>query len=119
MAFKDSFKDRQASAAAAKKAIAEKFKVMPGPDDPAVMERNAARQAISDARDARMVLRKLEREADLARLAEEEKARQAAELVRQAEEAALAAKKVIEMAELEVQRKAARDARYAARKARR
>ena len=46
-AFKnDNFNDRLAAAANAKKAALERFRAArPGPDDPAVLERQAARKA--------------------------------------------------------------------------
>jgi uncharacterized protein DUF6481 len=103
-----SFSDRLNAAAAAKKAALERFHARPGPDDPAVREQQAARKAISEAREVRMAERKAAREAETARQAAEQAARET-------EEQRLAAEAVA----LEAERKAARDARYAARKARR
>jgi len=85
------FNERMSTAAKARQALLEKFRARPKPDDPAVVERQAARLATRLARDARAAERKAAREAEQA-------AREAA---------------------LEAERKAARDARYAARKARR
>ena len=106
------FTDRAEAAAAAKKAMLEKFRAKPAPDDPAVL-------AIADAREVRAAERKLLRDAEDARKAAEDEARQAelaaqaaAELQRKAEQAA-------RDEEIKAQRKAERDARYAARKARR
>jgi hypothetical protein len=133
--FGQNFKDRQSAAAEAKKALAAKFLSKPpfNPDDPAYVERQAQRRAILEAREVREAERAAERAAkaaaEAARLAEEERVREEArreeerlkEEARKAEEALLemqrqedAAKK----AEVEALKKAERDARYAARKAR-
>jgi hypothetical protein len=111
-----SFGERMNTAADAKKAMLEKFRARPGVDDPAVLERQAARQAVSLAREARSIERKAAREADAARQAAEQAAREADAARLTAE---LQAEQVARDAALEAERKAARDARYAARKARR
>src|SRR5947209_8713276 len=106
------FADRQKAAQEAKQAILDKFRAQPGPDDPAVKQRQAEREAQSAAR----LKAKEAREADkAAKKAEEERlaAEAAAQLAREKEEAA--AREVA----LEAERKAARDARYAARKKKR
>ena len=120
----NNFQERQAAAAQAKKAMAEKFLSRPkyDPNDPTVRDREAKRLAILEARelrDAERLKRKAEAEAaEAARLAaveaarvealrQEELARQAAEAVQRAEEE-----------KLEFERKLDRDARYAARKER-
>ena len=113
------FVDRAEAAAAAKKAMLEKFRAKPAADDPEVLARAAERKAIAEARDIRAAERKVAKEAaDVERIA--------AEAARQAELAALAAAeelRKIEAAkrdeEIKAQRKAERDAKYAARKARR
>lgn len=105
------FADRLGAAANAKKALLEKFREQPGADDPAVAERQAARQAAAIAREARAAERKAAREAQKAA----EIAEQAA---REANEAREAAERAEREVALEAERKAARDARYAARKAR-
>ena len=118
------FTDRQAAAAKARKEMAEKFLANSkyDPADPAVVEREAKRKAILEARevrDAERAKRKVEQEAaDAARRAAEEAARQEqlrlealsreADLQRQREEDE----------RLEYERKLERDARYAARKER-
>ena len=108
-----SFGERRTAAASAKKAMAERFRAQqPGPDDPAVVERQATLRAISDAREARHAERKAAREAEAVRQADKEAAQVA-------EQAALAAEQVARKLALDAERKAARDARYAARKARR
>jgi hypothetical protein len=113
------FQDRLTAAAKAKTAMREKFQARPGPDDPAVIERQATQMAIAAARDARAQERKLAREAEAARQAIE-KAAQAAELHAKAEEeVARAARRAAEAAAVAAERKAARDERYAARQARR
>ena len=118
------FTDRQAAAAKARKEMAEKFLANSkyDPEDPAVVEREAKRKEILEARkvrDAERAKRKAEEEAaQAARRAAEEAARQEqlrlealareAELERQRQEAD----------RLEYERKLERDARYAARKER-
>ena len=110
---------RQSNAAAAKKAMLEKFRA--ASEDPAVAKRHATRVAVNEARLVRIAKRdaaKRVREAELA-----EQAARAAENVLQAQheakrvEAQIAAEKAEREASLEAEQKAARDARYAARKA--
>lgn len=113
------FTDRAEAAAAAKKAMLEKFRAKPASDDPAVLARAAERKAIAEARDVRAEERRKFREIEEARRIVEDQAR-LAELAAQAE--AEAQRKVEQAArdeEIKAQRKAERDARYAARKARR
>src|SRR3954464_5315585 len=114
-----SFSDRLNAAAAAKKAALERFHTRPGPDDPAVKEQQAARKAISDAREIRIAERKVAREAEAQRQAAEQAAKAAEQAAREAEEQRVAAEAAAQAVALEAERKAARDARYAARKARR
>jgi hypothetical protein len=120
----NSFADRQAAAAKARKEMAERFLANSkyDPADPAVVEREAKRKAIIEARkvrDAERAKRKAEEEAaEAVRKGAEETARQEqlrlealareAELQREREEAE----------RLEYERKLERDARYAARKER-
>jgi hypothetical protein len=113
------FNERRKAAATAKQALLERFRAHPGPDDPKIAQQIAERKAIAEAREARDAERKLAREAELRRLAAEEAARAAEQKQREAEAAALVAKQAAEERALEAQRKAARDSRYAARKARR
>ena len=106
-----SFADRQKSAQQAKQNILSKFRSQPGPDDPAVKQRQAEREAQAADR----VKAKLARDAAKAekKRREAEAAEQTAiQFAREKEEAAAR-----ELA-LEAERKAARDARYAARKKR-
>ena len=120
----NSFADRQAAAAKARKAMADKFlaNTKHDPNDPAVVEREAKRKAILEARalrDAERAKRKAEEAAAAAaRHAVEEAARQEQlrleALAREAE-----AQRLREEEErLEYERKLERDARYAARKER-
>jgi hypothetical protein len=108
--------DRQSHAAAAKKALLEKFRAAAA--DPTIEQRRAAYEAESLARKAIRDAARKKREAEeaiaTARAAElAEKARREAE-----EFAALATAEAAEReAALKAEQKAARDARYAARKA--
>lgn len=121
--------DRLAVAALAKKAMLERFKAKPPPDDPAVIERQAAQRAVVDAREARAAERKAARDAEAARLAAEAAARLAEQERQQAEQVAYLARKANDAAQaqaeykaralaLAAEQKAARDERYARRKAR-
>jgi hypothetical protein len=115
-AFKEkNFTDRLSTANAAKRAMLDKFRAQPKLDDPAVQERLAAQVALAKAREARIAERKAQRdaerlanEAEVARLAEERAAQEAEERRAEGDRA------IAMLAE----QKAARDARYAARKAR-
>ena len=102
MPFKDpSFQDRIGSAAKAKKKALDQLRSKPPLDEKTVAERQA---------------RRLERETrDALKAAARKAARQAAEEEKVAEAAAKAA---VPPPPTEAERKAARDARYAARKAR-
>ena len=120
----NSFRDRQAAAQQARKAMADKFLARPkyDPHDPAVAEREARRKAILEARVAReaeRAKRKAEQEADEARRRADEEARrqedQRLAALRSAEEEAVAR---AEQERVEFEKKLERDARYAARKAR-
>ena len=120
--------DRLATAATARKALLERFQARPGPDDPTFAERQAALKAVADARDQRARERKAARDAEAARVAAEkaavlakqeaEKAEQAAYLARKANDAAVAqAEYKARALALAAEQKAARDERYARRKA--
>ena len=84
------FRERQTTAVKAKQELLAKFRSAPGPDDPATLERQAARQAIVTAREVRAT----EREA--ARIAEEKAA--AARAIAEAERAAKAELEAAELA---------------------
>src|SRR5580704_5848191 len=120
----NSFADRQAAAAKARKAMAEKFlaNLKHDPADPTVVEREAKRKAILEAR----ALRDVERAKRKAEEAVQEAARRAAEEAGRQEQLRLEAlareaeaQRLREEAEkLEYEHKLERDARYAARKER-
>jgi hypothetical protein len=120
----NSFADRQTAAAKARKAQAEKFLARSkyDPSDPAIAEREAKRRAILEAREERAAERQKQKEAaEAARLAKLEEERLAREeqlrLEAIAREIAEQERREREAA-LEAERKLERDARYAARKAR-
>jgi len=114
--FKDKgFTDRLTAAAKAREAALEKFKARPKPDDPEMIERAVARKAAAEARAAREAERLADRAARQEREAAEKVAREIAEAAgKAAAEQHAAAEKV----RLAAEQKAARDARYAARKSR-
>jgi hypothetical protein len=130
------FADRRSTAATAKQALLEKFKNRPAADDPAEIERRAERTRIAEARAARIAekeaLIKAEEDRRAAVRAQAEAERLAIEAAIEAErvaaEQALADEKaardgakaaLIKRVVLdEAAMKAARDARYAARKTR-
>ena len=129
---KSNLADRLGAAAKAKQALLARARAMSPANDPEFAERQAVRLAASLAREAREAERKAARLAERERLAAakreaEAAARAAAETAeREAREAALADQAARELAiadeaarnvALEAERKAARDARYAARKA--
>jgi DNA-binding helix-hairpin-helix protein with protein kinase domain len=92
-----SFTDRQTNSANAKKALLERFKARPGPDDPIMQQRRAERQAVAEARAARDAEKaaarvEAERLAAIERAAQEEAERQA-ELLREAARKAEQAKR--------------------------
>lgn len=113
------FGERQSTSADAKRAVLAKFQQRPSADDPEVQARAVERKAIADARDARLAERRVEREAEAARQAAEREAALAAEAVRRKEEEAQAVEATRNEALRKLEQKAARDAKYAARKARR
>ncbi len=116
-AFKGStFKDRAETAAQAKKALLEAFKNRIPVDDPALQARQAARREVMEARDQRAAERQRLKTEEEARSKAEQEARAKAEAEdteRRATDAAARDEQIRN------ERKAARDARYAARKARR
>ena len=112
MAFKDTFSDRRDAAAKAKQALLEKFRARAPEDDPELQARKEARRAVVEAREQRQAERKRAKEEEAARLAAEKAAAEA-------EAARLAAEEIASAKDLLAKQKAARDARYAARKQRR
>lgn len=127
------YQDRQATAAKARQALVEKFRARPAADDPAVQQREAERKAVIEARKLREAeraeARRLEEIETQKRLAAEAAAakeakeradaeRTESEIREAADRERLAAEEIELKAMLEVEKKAERDARYAARKAR-
>jgi hypothetical protein len=123
------FEERRNASLAARKAMLDQFRSAAGRDDPASQMRAAKRRAIAEDRVARTLERENAKAAKLARekreAAERAEAELAAETARQ--EAIKAEKAARAQADLslatrvvadEAARKAARDAKYAARKAR-
>ena len=126
---KDLFTDRQKSAETSRARLLEKFKSRPPEDDPAMIAKAAERKAVADARAARQAVKDQELEAKRAALAaeaaEKERLRQEAQAAEEARLQAEAEAKLQASRERasrvvadEAARKAQRDARYAARKAR-
>lgn len=119
----NSFAERRKTADSAKRQLLAKFASAPKPTDPEMQERLAAREAIASARAARRAERDAVKAAENDRLlmeaaaiAEAAQAHEKAEAeARQAEVSNRVARVVADEAE----RKAERDRRYAARKARR
>jgi Family of unknown function (DUF6481) len=115
----NTFNDRATASAKAKSALLEKFRAKPAPDDPEVLRKQAERQAIIDAREKRAAERKIAKEAEAAEQARLEVLKAAERARLEVEAAALKAEEAKAEAAKLLAAKAARDARYAARKARR
>jgi Family of unknown function (DUF6481) len=120
----NSFADRQAAAAKAKKAMAEKFlaKSKYDPNDPGVKEREAKRKAILEVRAVREAERARRRAeeaaAEAALKAVDEAARQERLRLQALAREAEAERLREEQERLDYEKKLERDARYAARKER-
>ena len=118
-----SFSERLGDAAKAKRAQLDKMRASARAGEPGLAERRAARSALNAARDIRLALRKTEKLASETREAEararrklaDAEAEKLAQAARQREAVEGAAREIATLAEA----KTARDARYAARKARR
>jgi membrane protein involved in colicin uptake len=107
----DDFSKRRNTADKAKNAMLERFRARPSSDDPATAKRKATRVAISKARDSRVKARE-----EAAKKRQEEEAQSAQDKVeREAVERRAAADRKVNLLATQ---KAARDARYASRKAR-
>ena len=104
-----SFAERQKAAQEARKILLNKFRAQPSPNDPAVKARQAEREALAAER-AKAALAREAAKAERKRVEVEVAAATAAQLLRENEEA------LARQAALESDQKAARDARYAARK---
>ncbi|MEI6559605.1 MAG: DUF6481 family protein [Rhodospirillaceae bacterium] len=121
---KTDFGDRMKTAADARKALLEKWRLMvEAASDPAVLEQQAIQQAAAVARAERDALRAAKKEAAKAQAIADRKAAQEAVkdqlIAEEAAREAAAAESAAARLALSIQGKAARDARYAARKARR
>jgi hypothetical protein len=103
------FTDRQKAAQEAKKDLLNKFRAQPQHDDPEVAKRRAEREAIAANREKARLVREAEK-AEAKRRDEEAAVEEAARLAREKEE------EEARTAAAEVEQKAKRDARYAARK---
>jgi hypothetical protein len=117
------FGERMTTASAAQKALLEKWQASKiDTNDPVFLEKQAQRLAAAAARDARDAQRKAEKDAArLQVIADRKAAKEAAEAQVIADRIALETAKseaAVSLAAQEAQRKALRDARYAARKAR-
>jgi hypothetical protein len=116
------FAERRTAAAQAKKDLLSKFASAPKPTDPVMQERLAAREAIASARETRRAERDAAKKADNERILAEAKAlTEAAEAHEKADAEARQAEADNRIARViadEAERKAERDRRYAARKAR-
>jgi hypothetical protein len=113
--FGKNFGDRIEAAAKAREAALEKFRTRPSADDPELLAKKAEREAVAKAREQRQAEKEAARVAEAAQRAEAE----AQDRVARAEQEERDYQDRIEReAALEIEKKAARDARYAARKAR-
>lgn len=109
------FDERLKSSADARRAMLVRSQTRSPAEDDALAARRAERQAVAEARTTRLAEREVARQVEAARLRAEQAAmceQVAADRVRDAAEASAHASK------LQADQKAARDARYAARKAR-
>ncbi|WP_236020578.1 DUF6481 family protein [Sabulicella rubraurantiaca] len=127
---RDDFNARREAADLARKAMIDRFRAQPRVDDPIVQERLAAQRAAAEIREGHRAQRRAEAEARAEAIATEARRLEAEQAARQAEEARLAAEETERQAEAErdaaqaaltlaAEQKAKRDARYAARQARR
>lgn len=112
------FDDRRNASLAAKQALLERFKARPAADDPEFLAKQAELKAISDAREARAAERRAEKAAEEAARKAAEAAKRAAAAAAEEERQRLARQAAFQNEERLRAQKAARDARYAARKAR-
>lgn len=116
--FNDSLEERQKAARAAKQAMLERFAARPKHDDPAMVEKRAARQDVLAAREARRIENEKKQEEARAERVQQERAEAALREQAEQERQRDAETAIAREAELKASQKAARDARYAARKAR-
>ena len=119
MSSQDTFADRLETAAKAKQALLDRARAKDRTKDPDFVARQEARAAAARAREEREIERRnaqrLEKEAARAKAAADEEARKAEAIVLAAKQAKSSLREQIELL---AEQKATRDARYAARKAR-
>lgn len=108
-----SLTDRLQSSKMAKQALIQKMREAPKPDDPEVMAQRAAKSALLAANRAERERRRAEKDAQERIEAEREAAAQAAKLAEAERKKREEAEKIVALL---AEQKAARDARYAARK---
>lgn len=113
------FDERLSAAASARQALLERFRAKVNASDPDLLKKQAERLEIAQAREARLAARRGAKEAQEAA---ERTVREAKETAERAEREQREARERVEAAAwksaLEEEKKAERDARYAARKAR-
>jgi Family of unknown function (DUF6481) len=116
------FAERRKAAAEAKKLLLKKFETAPKADDPEVVAKRAEREAISAARELRRAERERHKqEANERRLAEAAALTEASTAAERADaelRESAAKDRIARVIADEAERKAERDRRYAARKAR-
>jgi hypothetical protein len=114
--FKDkNLADRLQNSRSAKQGLIQKMREAPKPDDPEVMARRAAKSALVAANRAERERRRAEKEAAERLDAEQKAAAEAAKLADIERKKREEAEKIVALL---AEQKAARDARYAARKTR-
>ena len=109
------FSDRLSASNSARQAAVEKLKAKLDPNRPEAVEKRAERLALAQAREARNAEREAQRLAEIKRQEDERVARETAEKAEQEEKKRRETEK---LQDLLAAQKAARDARYAARKSR-
>ncbi len=116
-----SFNDRLADQAKARAAQLERARAKSPANDPQFAARQAERKRVADERDARIAAREAEKAAErrreVERKAAEDAARQEAERLAAEEREKAKREEADKLVKLLADQKAARDARYAARKA--
>lgn len=109
------FTDRLSASQSARQAAVERLKAKLDPNTPEAVKRREERMALAAAREARVAEREAAKVAELKRQEDERIAREAAE---REEREAKKRQEAEDLQSLLAAQKAARDARYAARKAR-
>jgi hypothetical protein len=112
------FADRASASAEAKQAMLAKFQSRPSLEDPDVQKRVAERRAIAEARAVRTAERDKLKAEEAKRAAAEKEVARLAELAAREEQEKAKLAQVASLEDLKAKQKAARDARYAARKQR-